>query len=265
MFLMPRKFSLIKSYAAKRKDALMAKRFGDEATSSALPKEVFPLWFFDVCDFEVVKNHSRIVYRVHVDGEGYYLKITPEPEAKDVWPLDREKFELSTDFARHLCTMDAPLARPIASKRDRYVEEHTFEEVYMVVQVTASVPGTTVSTECKDPAVFERCGIALAKLHCAAESFPQISKYEKQAWERNWIQTGLNIPNNNQTLLSEYRKIDAWLNASRPLPGGKGLTHGDTGILNFIDDKNRVSLIDIFINLQYSFGIEFDKSQNVKP
>ena len=136
------------------------KRFSDEVTFSVLPEEIFPLWFSDVCDFEVVKNHSRIVYRVRADGECCYLKVRPEAEAKDVWPLDKRQFELSTDFARHLCDMAAPSVRPVASKRNRYVEEHMFSDVYMVVQVTAEVPGTTVSPECNDPAVYYRCGIA---------------------------------------------------------------------------------------------------------
>lgn len=47
----------------------MAKPFSDEATFTILPKEVFPLWFSDVTNFEVLKNHSRLVYRVHATGD----------------------------------------------------------------------------------------------------------------------------------------------------------------------------------------------------
>ena len=221
------------------------KPFSDEVTFSTLPKEIFPLWFSDVSDFEVVKNHSRIVYRVQADGACYYLKIASESKAEDGWSPNKEKLVLSSDFARHLSDMGAPVARPVASKRNRYVEEHTFSNVYLVIQVTAEVSGTTVSEACRDSAVYQRCGIALAKLHSAAESFSQISKYEEDAWENYWVETGKKIPDNNQTLLSEYKIIDAWLQASCPLPGGKGLTHGDTNILNFIDNKDCVSIIDV--------------------
>jgi len=115
----------------------------------------------------------------------------------------------------------------------------------MLIQVTLEVPGATVLEDCKDLNAYERCGVALAKLHCASESFPQISRYEKNEWEKNWIQTGSKIPSNNEALLSEYQRVDAWLNASCPLSGGKGLIHGATNILNFIDDKNYVSIIDV--------------------
>lgn len=97
------------------------KPFNDEATFSLLPKEVFPLWFSNVSGFEVVKNHSRIVYRVQADGECYYLKVMPDSKAEDGWSPHKAKFELSADFARHLAEMDAPVARPIVSKNDLYV------------------------------------------------------------------------------------------------------------------------------------------------
>jgi len=221
------------------------KPFSDEVTFSILPKAIFPLWFSDVSNFEVVKNHSRVVYRVQANGEIYYLKIAPESKAEDGWSPNKEKLALSSNFARHLSDMGAPVARPLASKRDRYVEEYTFADVYMVIQVTAEVPGITVSEACKDLDVYQRCGIALAKLHVAAESFPQRLKYDEDAWGKCWVETGQKIPSDHKTLLSEYKRIDDWLQESCPLPGGKGLTHGDTNILNFIDDKDRVSIIDV--------------------
>ena len=222
----------------------MGERFTDEATYSLLPKEIFPLWWDKVHDLEVVKNQHRVVYRVQADGERYYLKITPDSDNCD-WRPDKEKLQLSTDFALHLCSMDAPVAQPIASRHGWYVEEFTFNDVYMVMQVTAEAVGIPVSTDCTDPDVFERCGLALAKLHCAAASFPQASSYDPDSWERNWAHTGKTIPDGNRTLLSEYREIDAWLDANSPLPGGKGLSHGDTKILNFIDDTHHASLMDI--------------------
>ncbi|MGA1195157.1 MAG: phosphotransferase [Candidatus Latescibacterota bacterium] len=221
------------------------KPFSDEVIFSIFPKEIFPLWFSDVSDFEVVKNHSRIVYGVRANGGCYYLKIAPESKAEDGWSPNKEKLVLSSDFARHLSDMGAPVARPVVSKQDRYVEEHTFSDVDMVIQVAAEVPGVTVSETCTDLNVYRRCGIALATLHSAAESSPQRSKYDDNAWENYWIETGQKIPENHETLLAEYKRIDTWLNDSCPLPGGKGLTHGDTNILNFIDDKNRVSIIDV--------------------
>ena len=221
------------------------KPFCDEVTFSLLPKEVFPLWFSDVSDFEVVKNHSRVVYRVSADGECYYLKIMPDSRVEDGWFPNKEKFELAADFTRHLAGKGAPVARPIVSKNDGYIEEYKFDDVYMLVQVTAEVPGKTVSEACKEPAVYERCGIALAKLHNASDSFAQISRYEKDDWERQWIQTGTEIPDGDEMLQSEYENVSDWLQSSCPLPGGKGLIHGDTNILNFMDDKNHVSIIDV--------------------
>ena len=85
----------------------------------------------------------------------------------------------------------------------------------------------------------------LACVHVAAESFPQASKFDHGAWVNHWIETGKKIPENRETLLAEYQRIDDWLQASCPLLGGKGLTHGDTNILNFIDNKSRVSIIDV--------------------
>jgi hypothetical protein len=86
-----------------RKDAPVAnKPFSGDVTFSILPKEIFPLWFSDVSDFEVVKNHSRLVYRVRADGECYYLKVVPASQGEDGWAPDKGKLELSSDFARHL-------------------------------------------------------------------------------------------------------------------------------------------------------------------
>ena len=177
------------------------------------------------------------------DGEVYYLKIAPESKTEDDWSPNKDKLALSSDFARHLSDMGAPVARPIASKQGRYVEEYTFEDVYMVIQVAAEVPGVTVSEACKDLDVYRRCGIALAKLHAAAESFSQRSRFDEDAWEKCWVETGRKIPSDHETLLSEYKRIDDWLQARCPLPGGKGLTHGDTNILNFIDNQDRVSIV----------------------
>ena len=221
------------------------KPFRDAVTFSILPKEIFPLWFSEVSDFEVVKNHSRLVYRVWADGACYYLKVARESKAVDGWSPNKKKLMLSTDFARHLSDNGAPVARPIASKQNRFVEAYTFEDVYMVIQVVAEVLGETVSETCTDLDVYHRCGVALAKLHSAAVSFPHISKYDENAWENYWIETGQKIPKDHELLLREYNRIDTWLQASCPLPGGKGLTHGDTNILNFIDNKDHVSIIDV--------------------
>lgn len=43
----------------------------------------------------------------------------------------------------------------------------------------------------------------------------------------------------------EYDRIDVWLNSRECVSGGKGLNHGDTNVLNFIDDGQAVSMIDV--------------------
>ena len=221
------------------------KRFSEEATFSLIPKQIFPLWFPEMPDFEVVKNHFRIVYRICFNESAYYLKIVPEPEDKIAWPLDIERYEQSSDFARHLHSRGAPIARPVSSINDRYVEVCTHTGVKTVIQVSEEVPGTTLTASCKDLAAYEKCGTALAKFHRAAESYPRASEFDAQAWEQHWVKTGAKIPLTNETLISEYDAIDEWLKINFPLPGGKGLTHGDTNIFNFIDNGDAVSIIDI--------------------
>lgn len=99
--------------------------------------------------------------------------------------------------------------------------------------------------DCRDVDVFARCGIALARFHVAAQSFPDASLFDERAWETEWAEIGSAIPLDDPILLTEYERIDAWLRRNSPLPGGKGLTHGDTNVLNFIDDGDQVSEIDV--------------------
>ena len=223
----------------------MANQFNEEETAYGIPEEIFPLWFSNVTDFEVVKSHTRIVYRVHADGMTCFLKVHPESEQRDSHPLDRTRFDRSSDFACHLADAGVPIARPVASRHNNSVEVQTFSDVTMVVQVSSEVSGTEVSAACRDTSVYERCGIALAQFHTAAESYRLASQFDDQAWEREWEETKSKMDGDNPILAKEYAKINDWLETSLPLAGGKGLTHGDTNILNFIDNGKQVSLIDI--------------------
>jgi len=223
----------------------MANRFNDEETARGIPGEVFPLWFSDASGFEVVKSHTRIVYRVRADGRTGYLKVIPGYEEEDHFVLDRTRYDRSSESARHLVGAGAPIAAPIVSKQGNTVEVQTFCDVPMIVQVSEEIVGSEVSADCRDLAVYERCGIALARFHIAAESYPKTSRFDESAWEREWMKTRSAMPADNPVLVSEYAKIDTWLEVNCPLPGGKGLTHGDTNIRNFIDDGEDVSLIDI--------------------
>jgi Ser/Thr protein kinase RdoA (MazF antagonist) len=182
---------------------------------------------------------------VQADGGVVYLKVIPGSEQEDLYPLDSSRYDRSSELARHLSGARAPIARPIASKQGSTVEVQTFSGVPMVVQVSEALKGSEVSADCRDLCVYERCGIALARFHSAAQSYPRASRFDAGAWEEEWVETQLEIPADDPVLLGEYARIDAWLEASCPLPGGKGLTHGDTNILNFIDNGEEVSLIDI--------------------
>jgi Ser/Thr protein kinase RdoA (MazF antagonist) len=222
----------------------MANRFNDEETAHGIPEAVFPLWFSDISNFEVVKSHTRIVYRVQADGKTCYLKVIPESDQKDAHPLDRTRYDRSTHFARHLVEAGAPIARPMVSSQGNAVEVQPFSNVEMVVQVSSEVVGTEVSAECRDTNVFSRCGTALARFHKAAESYPHTSQFDTGAWEAEWTETKQIMAGDDPVLTAEFERIDAWLNENTPLPGGKGITHGDTNVFNFIDDGSRVSIID---------------------
>jgi len=162
----------------------VANRFSEAETAHAIPETVFPLWFSDAYSFEVIKSHTRLVYRVTVEDKRYYLKINPESDQVGATPLDRSRYDRSTDFALHLANRGAPVARPISSTKGNPVEIQTFEGVDMMVQASEEALGETVSEDCRDTAVFLRCGAALAKFHSAASTYPAVATFGKDEWEK---------------------------------------------------------------------------------
>ena len=202
-------------------------------------REIAALWGADPGSVRLVNNGINIVYRFEVSGRGMFLKVCAA--------ANRSMLEqrAATEYLQHLASNGADVCAPVLSRNGRLIEEYRWDDDIFLNWVTDEATGRVISLDAPTVAEFRAWGVALGKMHRAAESYVPSDELTYLTWKDLWQQThdGMD-PEDSEPVWDEYEQLNPWLASLPETPNVYGLTHTDIRTENAMWDGERVRIID---------------------
>ena len=128
-------------------------------------REIASLWDADPDSLRLVNDNINIVYRFEVCGRGMFLKVCAAANRS----ITEQR--AAAEYLRHLASNGAEVCAPVLSRNGRLIEEFWEGDNVFLGWVTDEVPGRVISLDAPTVAEFRAWGVALGKMHRAAESY----------------------------------------------------------------------------------------------
>jgi Ser/Thr protein kinase RdoA (MazF antagonist) len=202
-------------------------------------REIAALWDADPCSVRLVNDRINIVYRFEVGGRGMFLKVCAA--------ANRSMLEqrAAAEYLQHLASNGADVCAPVLSRDGRRIEEYRLGDDVFLAWVTDEAPGRVISLEEPTVAEFRAWGVALGKMHNAAESYRPSDDLSYFTWKDLWQQTHDGMDrDDSEPVWDEYDQLTPWLESLSEDPDVYGLTHTDIRTENAMWDGERVRIID---------------------
>jgi Ser/Thr protein kinase RdoA (MazF antagonist) len=202
-------------------------------------REIAALWDADPGSIRLVNDRINIVYRFEVGGRGMYLKVCAA--------ANRSMLEqrAAAEYLQHLAGNGADVCAPVLSRDGRLIEEYRWDDDVFLGWVTDEAPGRVISLDAPTVAEFRAWGVALGKMHRAAESYVPSDELTYLTWKELWQQTHDGMDrDDSEPVWDEYEQLTPWLDSLAESPDVYGLTHTDIRTENAMWDGERVRIID---------------------
>ena len=203
-----------------------------------VPRVAAERWGADLDSVRPVSVGANAIYRfAHTGGAGFLRIIHPQGRG-------RAELEANLAYLTHLFREGAPVNEPLRSRRGAWIEcvEHGAEQ--WLVTAVGAVPGEPLSHRCTDLTVYRAWGMAMARLHVAAETFRPPSPGSYYGADREWKDVCERLPLADEAVRAEAERVGAWRTQLERDEHGFGLTHGDFNAGNAICDGRSVRVID---------------------
>jgi len=202
------------------------------------PYKAANLWDADPDSLKIVNVGINIVGRFETNKQGRYLKII---HAK---LRSKEEITASVDYLSHLYKSGAPVCAPIKSQQGNFIEAIAQEDDVFLATVTDEIKGERLDFESHNAEIYKAWGIALAKLHQAAEIYRPAAKCHFLTWQDLHAETKNYVKNEAGDIKEEFRQIDHWLNHLQETKHNFGLIHTDNRSENIILNGKEAFIVD---------------------
>lgn len=215
------------------------------ANTDDVAKECVSKWDFDANNVSFWRGSANYVYVINNTDKTYYLRFALDEERT------LSEIEAEFEFLTYLKINKFPMAYPIKSKYEKYIEpiHHPQGTYYAVVFVGAK--GYNLEIEEMKSEDFYNWGISLAKLHNLSSKFmPQ--KYKRKDYREILDRMKCilaDIPDETEAI-TELNKVSNWLSSLALTEDNFGLIHCDYELDNIFWDKD----------LKIFTAIDFDDS-----
>ena len=202
-------------------------------------QEIASLWGADQGSVRLVNEGINIVYRFESGGSGVFLKVCNAANRSML------EHRVAAEYLQHLADNGADVCVPMLSADGRLIEEYRQGGDTFLCRVTNQARGRAISLETPSVAEFRAWGVALGKMHRAAESYRPSFELMYLTWKDLWAQTDAGLGSEDtEPVREEYQQLDPWLHSLPETPDVYGLTHTDIRTENAMWDGERVRIID---------------------
>ena len=202
-------------------------------------REIASLWDADPGSLRLVNDNINIVYRFEVCGRGMFLKVCAAANRS----ITEQR--AAAEYLRHLASNGAEVCAPVLSRNGRLIEEFWEGGNVFLGWVTDEVPGRVISLDAPTVAEFRAWGVALGKMHRAAESYVPSPELTYLTWKNLWDQTRDGMDReDSEPVWEEYEQLNPRLISLPETSAVYGLTHTDIRTENAVWDGAQVRIID---------------------
>ena len=202
-------------------------------------RKIAALWDADPGSVQLVNDRINIVYRFEVGGRVMFLKVCA---ATNRSMLERRA---AAEYLQHLASNGAQVCAPVLSRNGRLIEQYRWDDDVFLAWVTDEAPGRVISLDSPSIKEFRAWGVALGKIHRAAESYRPSDELTYLTWKDLWQQTHDGTDrDDSEPVWDEYEQLTPWLASLPETTDVYGLTHTDIRTENAMWDEERVRIID---------------------
>jgi Ser/Thr protein kinase RdoA (MazF antagonist) len=204
-------------------------------------------------DGSTIRNlggNESFVYGFESEGQEYILKIIHSSHRS------AELVKAELDWLNYLTGHGVRLSKAIPSRNQEHVETIEAEDSYFVAVVYEKAKGDMLDEKNYDPALIEKWGKIMGRMHALAKQFlPSESAPKRLEWHENAFMNAEKwLPPSEKIVKNKFNELYERL---RVLPRGKddyGLIHSDLHHRNFLVNEGEITVID-FDDLEYHWFI----------
>jgi Ser/Thr protein kinase RdoA (MazF antagonist) len=201
------------------------------------PKQAVERWSGDVNSIIIVSEGINLVYRFQRRYENCYLRMTHASLRSE------EELLAAISYQRHLFDNNAPVCEPLLSKNYLWSESIIQGKEVFLAHVCREVPGVPITFNYKNNELYKTWGVALGKLHKAAQSYqPQHHSYT--SWQQSLDELTCSAQNESEELQATLEEVIEYYKVRTSSFNNYGLTHGDHREGNVLTDGKKIHIID---------------------
>ena len=190
---------------------------------------------------EFVRNFANLVYRIRMDGEPAYLRITSSAR--------RSRAQVSSELAmiQHLTDRGVSVARPIEGGDGQLLAEDAADGSVYVACVFEEAIGNFYerADTATETAFFSEAGRTLARIHNGLDTFKPDADFERFPWRADlWHEFEELVPKREVAAWTFFDELNAWVSSLDANSPAFGLIQGDFTIMNLRILPRRVTAFD---------------------
>jgi Ser/Thr protein kinase RdoA (MazF antagonist) len=176
-----------------------------------------------------VRSSSNHIFKFRRANQWLFLRLSPRQKRSKV------QIDAELDFVRHIANVGVPVAMPLQSLRELFIEEVDWGEHLYYAVVFEGLHGRQWS----DPndltlTLFKEWGSTLAKIHRASQTFVSGSSPRRPSWKDSLREAREWLPAEDKIAHYELSVTSEWL-MSMPIDAENyGLIHRDPELDNLI-------------------------------
>ncbi len=188
-------------------------------------------------------GHYNAVYEFTRDGRTIILRISPED-------ANLLQTVAMMDYVDFLAENGAPVARPLASIKNRWVEQITVAAQKLFITAFEKSPGVLAERIPPDdwvPPLYRATGKAVGSFHQVAAAYKLLDgSLRRPDWETLYTpqKVAAWLGPQQADILALYESVYNYLRSLPKDAGTYGLGHGDLHFANFTIDRERIILFD---------------------
>ncbi|NHJ04958.1 MAG: hypothetical protein EAX90_09050 [Candidatus Heimdallarchaeota archaeon] len=197
------------------------------------------------------RSSANFIFGFYLDENLEILRISPGTERT------RNQLLAEIDFIHHLSKNNIPVATPIISKSNNFVETEKVGNIEFHAVAFHLMPGKHIEFEDMNSYQLFHFGEMIAKFHEASKKFIPEKNRTRRDWNIDITNAIAWLRSKNPLIENNLLKMKNWMNTLELNKENYGLIHYDFCSDNILWVDNSFSIIDLDDAAYYPFTAEF--------